>query len=83
MRQPVQPFDPEPTESTSEFAMLLTARQVADLLQLSVRSVWRLRSAGALPHEIRIGAAVRWRRDEISRWIDKGCPPALASKRSR
>lgn len=54
--------------------LLITAKQVADLLQISPRSVWRMRSAGSMPTPIRLGAAVRWRRDQIEAWIRDGCP---------
>jgi excisionase family DNA binding protein len=53
---------------------LLTASQVASMLSVSRRQVWRLASAGILPGRVKIGKLVRWRRDEIERWIVKGCP---------
>src|SRR5207244_1146260 len=52
---------------------LLTALQVATMLGVSKRQVWRLASAGILPGRVKIGKLVRWRRDEIERWIVKGC----------
>jgi predicted DNA-binding transcriptional regulator AlpA len=39
------------------------------------RSTWHvLRAAGKLPPPIKLGRAVRWRRDEIIAWIEAGCP---------
>lgn len=62
--------EPSTTES-----VLMTAEEIAELLQLSVRSVWRLRSSGGIPKPVRIGGTtVRWRRVEIMEWVAAGCP---------
>lgn len=53
---------------------LLTASQVARMLQISKRTLWRLRSAHDLPAPIHLGATVRWRANEIRNWIAAGCP---------
>jgi excisionase family DNA binding protein len=64
-----------PAASESSFEPhLLTALQVARMLSVSKRQVWRLTSAGILPGRVKIGKLVRWRRDQIERWIVKGCP---------
>ena len=53
---------------------LISASQLARVLGISNTSIWRMRSAGRLPKPILIGRLVRWRADEVSRWIDAGCP---------
>ena len=53
---------------------LLTANQVAALMQISTRTVWRLLSSGELIEPLRIRGNTRWRRSELERWIDAGCP---------
>ena len=53
---------------------LITARALAELLSTSVRTVWRLRSAGKLPRPLTIGGGVRWIESEISAWIRAGAP---------
>lgn len=58
--------------------LLITAQDVARLLKVSTRSLWRMRSAGDIPSPIRDGAAVRWRMDEIKKWIADGCPKRQA-----
>ncbi|MBL9082139.1 MAG: helix-turn-helix domain-containing protein [Planctomycetales bacterium] len=58
-----------------ESTALLTAKQVAAWLQISERSLWRMRSAGQLPAPLRLGGAVRWRREELAAWLAAGCPP--------
>ncbi len=57
---------------------LISADAVARLLDVSVRSLWRLRSAGQVPQPVRLGGAVRWRLDEIKKWIADGCPARQA-----
>jgi predicted DNA-binding transcriptional regulator AlpA len=57
----------------SETPLLITASKLAALLEVSTRTLWRLRSAGRLPEPVRLGGAVRWRREEIQNWIAGGC----------
>lgn len=53
---------------------LLTVKDVAQLLNCSVRTVYRLNDAGHLPRPIRLGALLRWPRAVIETWIAEGCP---------
>jgi excisionase family DNA binding protein len=48
---------------------LLTIEQVADLLQVSEKTVRRLMLSKRLPH-VRLGRVVRFRQDELLRWIE-------------
>lgn len=54
--------------------LAITARDLAEMLGLSVRQIWRLQSAGKLPRPIRLGGSVRWKRGEVMNWFDAGCP---------
>ncbi len=54
--------------------ILVTAETLADLLTISVRSVWRLHSAHRIPKPVRLAGNVRWRLIEIEKWIAAGCP---------
>lgn len=56
---------------------LISAERLAAILEVSKRTLWRLRSAGRLPRPIQLGGSVRWRADEIEQWIARGCPPLL------
>lgn len=50
---------------------LLTARQVADLLGVHVRSVWRMSQAGQIPRPIRLAErVVRWRLADLQAHLD-------------
>jgi prophage regulatory protein len=55
--------------------LLIGAEEVARMLDISPRSVWRLLSAGKLIEPVRIGGNTRWRFAEVRQWIADGCPP--------
>ncbi|MHC4525062.1 MAG: helix-turn-helix transcriptional regulator [Planctomycetota bacterium] len=55
-------------------ALTANADQVAAMLGVSVRQVWRLHATGRLPRAIRLGHCVRWRRAEIEAFVEAGCP---------
>ncbi len=55
-------------------SLLITVREVASLLQISERSVWRLVTTKRIIPPIYIGRLARWRRADIIRWIHEGCP---------
>ncbi len=47
---------------------LLSARQVADLLGVSMRTVRRLQAVGEL-HCVRVGRLVRFHPGDVARWL--------------
>lgn len=61
---------------------LLKAKEVADILGVSQRQVWRLVSACLLPKSVRIGGCTRWRLSDINAWIDAGCPDQAKNYRA-
>ncbi|UCC30848.1 MAG: helix-turn-helix domain-containing protein [Phycisphaerales bacterium] len=63
------------TTSNEPECVALSAGQVARLLAISVRHVWKLHASGRLPVPIRLGRSVRWRRQELLAWLDADCPP--------
>lgn len=55
---------------------LLTITDLANLLQLSTRTIYRYRSEGRLCAPISLrGRTTRWRKADVLDWIAKGCPP--------
>ncbi|MBL8826453.1 MAG: helix-turn-helix domain-containing protein [Planctomycetaceae bacterium] len=54
--------------------LLVPAGDVAKMLEVSERTVWRLLSGGQLVHPVRLGGSVRWRVEDVKRWIADGCP---------
>lgn len=59
---------------------LIAVSEVATMLGVSVRTVWRLASSGALPPPLRLsGQLRRWRESDVADWIAAGGP----AKKSR
>jgi excisionase family DNA binding protein len=58
----------------NDIALLVTAEKLAELLCVSVRTIWRLDSAGKLPAPLRFGGNVRWQQSDITAWLLAGCP---------
>jgi len=51
--------------------LLLKVNEVAELLNLSTRTVWRLTSIGELPSPISFGRSRRWVRITIEQYVAK------------
>jgi predicted DNA-binding transcriptional regulator AlpA len=64
--------------SFPETAELLTLAQAARLCGLGERTFWRHAHSGAAPAPVKIGGgkhgSARYRRTELLRWIEAGCP---------
>lgn len=66
--------EPAPRAERLYEASLLQAADVAKILNVSIRTLWRLDSASQLPKSLTIGRSRRWRREEIVAWVNAGCP---------
>ncbi|NLE39651.1 MAG: helix-turn-helix domain-containing protein [Pirellulaceae bacterium] len=55
-------------------ANLLDVGAVANLLGCSSRHVYRLVATRRIPRPRKIGVLNRWPREEITEWIQHGCP---------
>ena len=53
---------------------LLSAKEFAKMISLSFRQVHRLNSCGKIPKPVKIGGALRWKREDIELWIAMQCP---------
>ena len=53
---------------------LLSVREVAGRLKVSSRQIWKLLSSGRFPKPVRLGRSVRWRAEDIARWVELDCP---------
>lgn len=63
-------YKPQRPVPPPEGAALLTAANVAALLNTSVRTVWRYVASGKLPPPARLGRRfARWRKDDVLRWL--------------
>jgi excisionase family DNA binding protein len=64
-------IDKMPDDSKS----MLTPKQFAKRLSISVSQFWKMLSAGKIPAPVRLGERIlRWSSEEVSKWIDAGCP---------
>ncbi len=62
------------TRPPTELAQLLDVADVAAMLGVSGRHVYRLADAGRMPRPVKLGGSVRWSRAAILEWIANGCP---------
>jgi excisionase family DNA binding protein len=65
----------EALQMTKNMPSLLSIKEIANLANVSIRTINRQIDAGHLGTPIRIGRAVRFQRDLIDRWIANGCKP--------
>ncbi len=64
----------DPGSESSATPLLLNAKQVGFMLNLSRATVYRLNAEGRLPRPVHLGRATRWRREELVQWVEAGCP---------
>lgn len=50
------------------------AADAARFIGVSPSHFYALQKTGRLPLPVRLGRCVRWRRAELSAWMDAGCP---------
>lgn len=62
-----------PNQLTTQ-PLAVSARQLAGMLDLSVRTIRTMDAAGKLPRGVRFGRSVRWPVDELRDWLAAGCP---------
>jgi predicted DNA-binding transcriptional regulator AlpA len=72
-RTAVEPTPPIKSETRPHLPEMMNERQVAEFLNMSVASVrrWRLFRRG--PRFVKIGSAVRYRREDLETWLSS-CP---------
>ncbi len=58
----------------SDRAEMLDVSDVATRLNISTRTVRRMADCGLMPRPVRLAGCIRWRRTDLDRWIDAGCP---------
>uniref|UniRef100_A0A7C2P0J8 DNA-binding protein n=1 Tax=Schlesneria paludicola TaxID=360056 RepID=A0A7C2P0J8_9PLAN len=62
---------------------LVSIERLAEMLDVSKRTVQRLMGMGKLPPAIRVGVQWRWRLSDVLEWIDAGCPTPRETKLKR
>jgi len=64
----------EPQNNGFENVRLMAVGDLAQALKVSLRQAHRMNKSGLIPRPLRIGWCVRWRADEIARWLQCGAP---------
>ena len=64
-------------------AMLFDVEQVAALLDVSPRTVYRMADSGAMPRPRHLNSLVRWSRIELEKWVAAGCPSCRLATKAR
>ncbi|WP_390895658.1 helix-turn-helix transcriptional regulator [Stieleria tagensis] len=66
---------PDSGQGTKRPTLLVTAREVADLIGVTVRTVNRWYETGEMPIPVKTpgGGHRRWKRRDIEIWVDAGC----------
>lgn len=64
----------KPGMSDREEKLLVDVHEVARLLSISTRAVFKWVEQGKLPKPLKIGRCCRWRKSELVAWVERGCP---------
>ena len=51
--------------------LLIKADEVARLVAISTRTLWRLVGAGLFPRPVQVGRSTRWRVADVEDWISR------------
>ena len=62
-------------------SILIDVKQVAAMVGMAERTIWRLMNCGKLPMAMKIGGSRRWRKTDVLQWIDEGCKPMQQVRR--
>jgi excisionase family DNA binding protein len=60
--------------SSEEKSVFVGTRELAEMLDCSKRTVYRLIQSGKIPKPVKIGTLKRWIRSDIEKWTRDGCP---------
>jgi predicted DNA-binding transcriptional regulator AlpA len=60
-------------EKVNQTCTLISAKQLARMLSLSPRTVWRLRSSQSLPKPVSVGSSIRWKISDIKLFLECDC----------
>ena len=55
-------------------SLLISRAKAAMLLDVSVATLDRMQASGKLPRPLPINGGIRYRREDLVRWIALGCP---------
>ena len=59
--------------TTLERVIAISAKELAEMLSLSTRTIWRLVSSGRLPKMVSIGGSKRFLMSDVNLFLKSGC----------
>jgi len=63
------------SEAIEKEALLVTSKELAKMLSVSERTIWRMAKEKQLPRAVTLGKkSVRWKLVDITDWISMDCP---------
>ena len=65
----------EPASLAAPKPKLITNKDLAGIMQISVRQLHRMKSRGKVIEPIKIGKLPRWNLEQVEQWIQNGCQP--------
>lgn len=65
-------------QSETARPLSISVETLAEMLDISPRSVWRRLSCGEMIEPVRIGTSVRWRLSDAEAWVAAGCPTPVS-----
>lgn len=68
------PSDRSQHDPNADRIRLLSIKEVAKMLNMSIRTVHRKKRAKEIPAPLHIGGSRRWHPGDIAAWILAGCP---------
>jgi excisionase family DNA binding protein len=60
---------------------LLTASDLAEMLSVTKRSIYRWTGDGTIPKPVKVGGKKIWRSSDIDQWVQWDCPERLEFER--
>ena len=54
--------------------LLINANELASMLGVSPRTIWRMNSNGLIPRPLKLNRSVRWVLSDVADWIEQRCP---------
>jgi predicted DNA-binding transcriptional regulator AlpA len=60
--------------NVTEVTSLIKADELAKMLSVSPRHIWRMKAKGKLPKTVSVGGCVRWLLADIQLFLNLGCP---------
>jgi excisionase family DNA binding protein len=72
---PGKPADDPVALLPGRLSAMPDTEELAAYCNCSPRHINRMRDGNLMPQPIRLGRLIRWRREDIEKWVAQGCKP--------